>query len=127
MQGISETTIIGTLAKDPEQNGPAVRLTIPTSEKWKDKQTGEMKEKTEWHRVILFGKNAENAAKYLSKGSNVYIKGKNETQKYTDQNGHERYATQVICNIIQFLPGGPQKQQQTEQAQQADISDEIPF
>ncbi|MCW7550151.1 single-stranded DNA-binding protein [Photorhabdus sp. APURE] len=103
-RGINKVILIGNLGKDPEvrymPNGGAVtNITLATSESWRDKQTGEMKEKTEWHRVVLFGKLAEVAGEYLRKGSQVYIEGSLQTRKWQDQNGQERYATEVVVNM----------------------------
>ncbi|MGJ7384378.1 single-stranded DNA-binding protein, partial [Morganella morganii] len=90
-------------------NGGAVtNITLATSESWRDKQTGEMKEKTEWHRVVIFGKLAEIAGEYLKKGSQVYIEGSLQTRKWQDQSGQERYTTEVVVNIggsMQMLGG----------------------
>ncbi|QCI19059.1 single-stranded DNA-binding protein [Buchnera aphidicola] len=103
-RGVNKVILIGHLGQDPEvrymPNGNAVvNMTIATSENWKDKNTGENKEKTEWHRVVLFGKLAEIAGEYLRKGSQVYIEGSLQTRKWQDQNGLDRYTTEVIVNI----------------------------
>lgn len=103
-RGINKVILIGHLGQDPEvrymPNGNAVvNMTLATSENWKDKNTGEHKEKTEWHRIVLFGKLAEIAGEYLRKGSQVYIEGALQTRKWQDQNGIERYTTEIIVNI----------------------------
>ncbi|QCI21818.1 single-stranded DNA-binding protein [Buchnera aphidicola (Hyadaphis tataricae)] len=103
-RGVNKVILVGHLGQDPEvrymPNGNAVvNMTLATSENWKDKSTGENKEKTEWHRVVLFGKLAEIAGEYLRKGSQVYIEGSLQTRKWQDQNGFERYTTEVIVNI----------------------------
>ncbi|CAL4325878.1 Single-stranded DNA-binding protein [Buchnera aphidicola (Protaphis terricola)] len=103
-RGVNKVILIGHLGQDPEvrymPNGNAVvNMTLATSENWKDKNTGENKEKTEWHRVVLFGKLAEIAGEYLHKGSQVYIEGSLQTRRWQDQNGFERYTTEVIVNI----------------------------
>ncbi|EQC00794.1 single-stranded DNA-binding protein [Photorhabdus temperata] len=103
-RGINKVILIGNLGQDPEvrymSNGGAVtNITLATSESWRDKQTGEMKEKTEWHRVVLFGKLAEVAGEYLRKGSQVYIEGSLQTRKWQDQNAQERYTTEVVVNM----------------------------
>ncbi|QCI24048.1 single-stranded DNA-binding protein [Buchnera aphidicola (Macrosiphoniella sanborni)] len=103
-RGINKVILIGHLGQDPEvrymPNGNAVvNITLATSENWKDKNTGENKEKTEWHRIVLFGKLAEIAGEYLRKGSQVYIEGSLQTRKWQDQNGIERYTTEIIVNI----------------------------
>lgn len=112
-RGVNKVILVGNLGQDPEvrymPNGGAVaNLTLATSESWRDKTTGETKEKTEWHRVVLFGKLAEVAGEYLRKGSQVYIEGALQTRKWTDQAGVERYTTEVIVNVggtMQMLGG----------------------
>lgn len=112
-RGVNKVILIGNLGQDPEvrymPNGGAVtNITLATSESWRDKQTGEMKEKTEWHRVVIFGKLAEIAGEYLKKGSQVYIEGALQTRKWQDQSGQERYTTEVVVNIggsMQMLGG----------------------
>uniref|UniRef100_A0AB39ABS6 Single-stranded DNA-binding protein n=1 Tax=Pectobacterium phage Pappous TaxID=3158140 RepID=A0AB39ABS6_9CAUD len=112
-KGVNKVILVGNLGQDPEvrylQNGSAVaNLTLATSESWRDKQTGEQKEKTEWHRVVLFGKLAEVAGEYLRKGSQVYIEGALQTRKWTDQAGVDRYTTEIVVNVggvMQMLGG----------------------
>ncbi|AWH88455.1 single-stranded DNA-binding protein [Limnobaculum parvum] len=112
-RGINKVILVGNLGQDPEirymPNGGAVaNITIATSESWRDKQTGEQKEKTEWHRVVIFGKLAEIAGEYLRKGSQVYIEGSLQTRKWQDQGGQDRYTTEVVVNIggvMQMLGG----------------------
>lgn len=104
VRGINKVILIGNLGKNPEirymPNGNAVtNITLATSENWKDKKTNLIKEKTEWHRIVLFGKLAEIANEYLKKGSQVYIEGSLQTRKWTDQNGINRYTTEVIVNM----------------------------
>ncbi|QCI27353.1 single-stranded DNA-binding protein [Buchnera aphidicola] len=104
VRGINKVILIGNLGKNPEirymSNGNAVvNITLATSENWKDKKTNLTKEKTEWHRIVLFGKLAEIANEYLKKGSQVYIEGSLQTRKWTDQNGFTRYTTEVIVNM----------------------------
>lgn len=110
---VNKAIIIGNLGRDPElrymQDGSAVAsLTIATTDKWKDKATGETKEQTEWHRVSLFGRLAEIAKEYLVKGSSVYIEGSIRTRKYTDKDGIERYTTGIRGDELKMLgsPGG---------------------
>ncbi|UIS74660.1 single-stranded DNA-binding protein [Morganella phage Mecenats66] len=103
-RGVNKVILIGNLGQDPEirymPNGGAVaNLTVATSESWRDKQSGEMKEKTEWHRVVIFGKLAEIAGEYLKKGSQVYLEGALQTRKWQDQSGQERYTTEVVINV----------------------------
>ncbi len=102
-RGVNKVILIGTLGQDPEiryiPNGGAVgRLSIAMNESWRDKQTGQQKEQTEWHKVVLFGKLAEIASEYLRKGSQVYIEGKLKTRKWTDDVGVERYTTEIIVS-----------------------------
>ncbi|WP_306587689.1 single-stranded DNA-binding protein [Hafnia paralvei] len=112
-RGVNKVILVGNLGNDPEvrylPNGGAVaNITLATSESWRDKQTGEQKEKTDWHRVVLFGKLAEVAGEYLRKGSQVYIEGKLTTRKWTDQSGIEKYTTEIHVNIggtMQMLGG----------------------
>ncbi len=112
-RGVNKVILVGNLGQDPEirymPNGSAVaNMTLATSESWRDKATGEQKEKTEWHRVVLFGKLAEVAGEYLKKGSQVYIEGALQTRKWTDQAGVEKYTTEVVVNVggtMQMLGG----------------------
>ena len=115
-RGVNKVILVGNLGQDPEvrymPNGGAVaNITLATSESWRDKQTGENKEITEWHRVVLFGKLAEVAGEYLKKGSQVYIDGQLRTRKWQDQGGQERYTTEVVVNVggtMQMLGGRQQ-------------------
>ncbi|WP_294902874.1 single-stranded DNA-binding protein SSB1 [Tatumella sp. UBA2305] len=112
-RGVNKVILVGNLGQDPEirymPNGGAVaNITLATSESWRDKQTGENKEVTEWHRVVLFGKLAEVAGEYLRKGSQVYIEGQLRTRKWQDQGGQDRYTTEVVVNVggtMQMLGG----------------------
>ncbi len=109
-RGINKVILVGNLGRDPEvrymPNGNAVaNITLATSESWKDKQTGETQEKTEWHRVVLFRRLGEIAGEYLKKGSQVYIEGKLQTRKWQDSDGNDRYTTEVIANEMQMLGG----------------------
>lgn len=103
-RGINKVILVGYLGQDPEirymPNGGAVaNITVATSDVWRDKQTGEQKEKTEWHRVVIFGKLAEIAGEYLKKGSQVYLEGSLQTRKWQDQSGQDRYTTEIVINI----------------------------
>lgn len=103
-RGVNKVILIGNLGQDPEMhympNGGAVaNFTLATSESWRDKQSGEIRGKTEWHRVVIFGKLAEVASEYLRKGSQVYIEGSLQTRKWQDKNGQDRYSTEVVVNI----------------------------
>ncbi|EHK2565380.1 single-stranded DNA-binding protein [Salmonella enterica subsp. enterica serovar Newport] len=103
-RGLNKVQLIGHLGQDPEvrylSNGKAVaNLSLATSDTWKDKQTGESKERTEWHRVVLYEKLADVAGEYLRKGAQVYIEGELRTRKWTEQNGQERYTTEVVVSM----------------------------
>jgi single-strand DNA-binding protein len=110
-RGINKVILVGNLGADPEVRytggGTAIAsLRIATSEQWTDKQSGQKQERTEWHRVKLFGRLAEIAGEYLKKGRQVYIEGSLRTDKYTDKDGIERYSTDIIANDLQMLGGG---------------------
>jgi len=110
-RGVNKVIIVGNLGNDPDVkytgNGAAITtISVATTEAWKDKQSGEMQERTEWHRVKFFGRLAEIAGEYLAKGRQVYIEGSLRTDKYTDRDGVERYATNIIANEMQMLGGG---------------------
>ncbi|MBU6403264.1 single-stranded DNA-binding protein [Metallibacterium scheffleri] len=109
-RGVNKVILVGNLGADPERRATAggtsvTSLRIATSESWKDKQTGEQQERTEWHRVKLFGRLGDIAAEYLRKGRQVYIEGSLRTDKYTDKEGVERYSTDIIANEMQMLGG----------------------
>ena len=110
MAGVNKAIIVGNLGRDPEirysANGNAfASISIATSERWKDKNTGEQQEKTEWHRVKLFGRLAELAGEYLKKGSQVYIEGRLQTTKYQDKEGVDRWSTDIVARDMTFLGG----------------------
>jgi single-strand DNA-binding protein len=112
MATLNKVTLIGHLGHDPElsqtaHGDPVVQLSVATSEVWKDKNTGEKKEATEWHRVVLYRKLAETAGQYLKKGSLVYIDGRLQTRKWTGQDGVERYTTSIIADDMRMLGGRP--------------------
>jgi single-strand DNA-binding protein len=107
-RGVNKVILVGNLGKDPETrympSGSAVtNLTLATSESWKDKQTGEAQERTEWHKIAMFGRLAEIAAEYLRKGSQVYIEGKLRTRKWQDKEGKDRYTTEIVADEMQML------------------------
>jgi single-strand DNA-binding protein len=109
-RGINKVILIGNLGADPEvrytANGGAVaNLRLATSESWKDKQTGEQQERTEWHRIVLYGRLGEIAGEYLKKGAKVYIEGRLQTRKWQGQDGQERYTTEIVANEMQMLDG----------------------
>jgi single-strand DNA-binding protein len=114
MASVNKAIILGNLGKDPEtkfgQNGNAVcRLSVATTEKWKDK-FGQMQEKTEWHRISVFGKQAENCGKYLKKGSGVYVEGRIETREY-EKDGQKRYSTEIVASDVRFVGGKSEPKQ----------------
>ena len=109
-RGINKVILVGNLGADPETrympSGSAVtNLSVATSESWKDKQTGEQKDRAEWHKVAMFNRLAEIAAEYLRKGSQVYIEGKLRTRKWQDRDGNDRYTTEIIADEMQMLGG----------------------
>ncbi|MCB0412637.1 MAG: single-stranded DNA-binding protein [Bdellovibrionales bacterium] len=110
MSGINKAIVIGRLGADPEvktvSNGNTVaRLSVATSETWNDRD-GQKQERTEWHRVVVWGKLAELCGKYLSKGRQVYLEGRLQTRSWEDQQGNKRYTTEIVANTVQFLSGG---------------------
>jgi single-strand DNA-binding protein len=140
-KGINKVILVGNVGKDPETrympNGGAVtNLTIATSEQWKDKNTGENQERTEWHRVTFYQKLAEIVAEYVKKGSKLYVEGSLRTRSW-EQDGVKRYATEIIASEMQMLDGKggerPAQQQQHKPAQQSgappqdQFDDDIPF
>jgi single-strand DNA-binding protein len=107
-RGVNKVILVGNLGNDPDMkytaSGAAIaNITVATSESWNDKQTGEKVEKTEWHRVVFFRRLAEIVGEYLRKGSQVYIEGKLQTRKWQDQNGQDRYTTEIVANEMQML------------------------
>ena len=146
MAGINKVIIVGFLGNDPEvRTMPAgdlvVNISVATSESWTDKNTGEKKEVTEWHRIVIYRKLAEIAAQYLRKGSQVYVEGRLKTRKWQDNNGQDRYSTEIQCDNLQMLGGRnqdaaqnqPPKQQKAQsKSQQSEppvdaFDDNIPF
>jgi len=147
MASVNKVILIGNLGRDPEvrtfQNGNKVcNLSIATSEKWRDKNSGERKERTEWHSVAIFSEPlAKVAEQYLRKGSKVYIEGQLETRKWQDQSGNDKYSTEVVLrpysSTLTMLDGGSNddggggygapQQQQSQQQLSRDLDDEIPF
>jgi len=107
-RGINKVIVVGNLGADPDTrfmpSGNAVtNISVATSESWNDKETGERQEKTEWHRVVFFGRLAEIASDYLKKGSQVYVEGKLQTRKWEDKEGNERWTTEIVANQMQML------------------------
>ena len=109
-RGVNKVILVGNLGRDPEikytASGAAIaNVTIATTDSWNDKQTGEKVEKTEWHRVVAFQRLAEIMGEYLKKGSQVYIEGRLQTRKWQDQNGQDRWTTEIVANDMQMLGG----------------------
>jgi single-strand DNA-binding protein len=144
-RGVNKVILVGYLGKDPEvrymPSGTAVtNVTIATSEQWKDKQTGEQKERTEWHNIVFFNRLAEIAGEYLKKGSQVYVEGRLQTEKWQDKQGNDRYTTKIYANEMQMLGGrggaggsagyGNQQSSSNKPATEmadANLDDDIPF
>lgn len=134
-RGVNKVILIGNLGKDPEvrymPSGAAVtNVTIATSETWKDKQSGEMQERTEWHTVVFFNRLAEIAGEYLRKGAKVYVEGSLRTRKWQAKDGSDRYTTEIVASELQMLDS--KGEQQREPARQAapvadEFHDDIPF
>lgn len=109
-RGINKVILVGTLGQDPEvrylpSGGAVTNVSIATNESWKDKQTGQQQERTEWHRIVFFNRLAEIAGEYLKKGSQVYVEGKLQTRKWQAQDGTDRYSTEIVANEMQMLGG----------------------
>lgn len=139
MKGINKAIIVGTLGKDPEirylaSGSAAANISVATSQVWKDKATGERKEKTEWHRVVAFGRLAEIMGEYLNKGSQVYIEGEIQTRKWQDHSGNDKYTTEILAREMQMLGGGSGSRDGNSKPQSSggddyddDFNDDVPF
>ena len=139
-RGVNKVILIGNIGNDPEvkflpSGGAVTTMSLATSESWKDKQTGQMQERTEWHRVVFFNKLAEIAGEYLRKGSKVYVEGSLRTRKWQGQDGSDRYTTEIVGSEMQMLDGKSDKQQEYQHQSAApepsspspDFDDDIPF
>jgi single-strand DNA-binding protein len=149
-RGVNKVILIGNLGKDPEirympSGGAVTNVTIATSESWKDKQSGEQQERTEWHNVVFFNRLAEIAGEYLKKGSKVYVEGSLRTRKWQDKEGKDRYTTEIVAAEMQMLDtrgagGGPapqaresasgswqQKEEPVTENAAGEFDDDIPF
>ena len=141
-RGLNKAMIIGNVGQDPEMRympneNAVVTLSVATSESWKDKQTGQMQDRVEWHRVVMFGKLAEIAGKYVKKGTKLYLEGNIRTRKWTDNQGQDRYTTEIVANEMQMLDsradagmagGAPMPTSEpVEQAAATNAEDDIPF
>ena len=147
MASVNKVIIVGNLGRDPEMrsfpSGDRVaNVTIATTDRWKDKTSGEMKEATEWHRVVFNGRLAEIAGEYLRKGSQVYVEGRLQTRKWQDKDGQERYTTEIVASDMQMLggrggsgsedpslhnPGSSMNAKRQEPSTEEDLDDDIPF
>ena len=112
-RGINKAVIVGTLGRDPEiryssKGNAVVNLSVATNEAWKDRETGEAQERTEWHRIVIFGKLGEIASQYLKKGSQAYFEGRIKTSKWQDQSGNQRYTTEIVASEMQMLGKRPE-------------------
>lgn len=139
-RGVNKVILVGNLGQDPEtrfmpSGGAVTNIRIATSESWKDKQTGQQQERTEWHSIVFFNRLAEVAGEYLRTGSKVYIEGKLQTRKWQDQQGQDRWSTEIVASEMQMLDsrGRQTEQRQTPPAEPppptggGDIDDDIPF
>ena len=151
-RGVNKVTLIGNLGNDPEVrysgNGNAVaNVSLATAESWRDKDSGEQQERTEWHRVVFFGRLAEIVSEYLHKGSQIYVEGRLQTNKWQDKEGNDRYTTQIVANEMQMLGGrggtsnnkepapesddtvdsSPKKSEPIAKSPAADFDEDIPF
>ena len=129
MAGINKAIIVGRLGKDPEvrytQDGRAItNFTMATSEEWKDKESGEKRERTEWHRIVAFNKLGEICGQYLAKGRQVYIEGRIQTRDWEDRDGNKRYTTEIIASDVQFLGSKQDSYQQPQQQKRASNNDQ---
>lgn len=140
MASVNKVIVVGNIGRDPEirympSGDAATNLSLATTDRYKDKQSGEMKENTEWHRIVFFGKLAEIANQYLKKGSQVYVEGRLRTRKWTDQNQVERYSTEIVGERLQMLGGKAPDGQNAPQTPPAEnptsslgaMDDDIPF
>lgn len=133
-EGINKVILIGNLGNEPEvrympSGGAVVNLSIATSSSWKDKDSGEMKERTEWHKVVFFNRLAEIVGEYLKKGSKIFVEGSLKTKKWTDKNNQERYTTEIIASNMQMLGGGVGFGKDPDEIKNIDKNqfDDIPF
>jgi single-strand DNA-binding protein len=149
-RGVNKVILVGNLGNDPDTrytaNGAAVaNISLATTDSWRDKESGETQERTEWHRIVFFNRLAEIVSEYLKKGSQVYIEGRLQTRKWQDKEGNDRYTTEIVANEMQMLGGrgggasagappmsesaAPPQQQQAKSAASADdfVDDDIPF
>jgi single-strand DNA-binding protein len=137
VSGVNKAIILGNIGREPEtkttsRGSTVTTISVATSESWNDKTSGEKKEQTEWHRVVFWGRLAEIAGQYLHKGSQVYIEGKLQTRKYQDQDGQDRYTTEIVAKELQMLGGKSHGSRDDGPApavshQSLPVDDEVPF
>jgi single-strand DNA-binding protein len=136
MRGVNRVTILGHLGQDPETRttpgGTTVtNIRVATSERWKDRQSGEARESTEWHSIVLWNRLGEIAAEYLRKGSQVYIEGRLQTRKWQDKQGNDRYTTEIVASEMQLLGGRGERRERESEAPASggggEFDDDIPF
>lgn len=132
MAGINKVILVGNLGNDPESKdmpngGMVTNISVATSRTWKDKNTGQPQEQTEWHRVVFFNRLAEIAGEYLKKGSKVYVEGSLRTNKWQDKDGNDRYTTEIIANEMQMLDGKGDTGNPATGNQNSNPADDIPF
>lgn len=136
-RGVNKVILVGHLGQDPEiknaSSGSAIaNISLATSESWKNKTTGSKEEKTEWHRVVFFGKLAEIVGQYVKKGQQIYIEGRLQTRKWQDQSGQDRYTTEIVANEMQMVGGSQERAsnsgaQSNLQPEHDPFDDDIPF
>lgn len=117
MSSVNKVILVGRLGKDPDvrytqDNMPVANISLATSQRWKDKQSGDTKEEAEWHKIVFYGRQAEVAEQYLKKGALIYIEGRLKTRKYTGQDGIDRYTTEIIADTLQMLGSRADNEQQ---------------
>lgn len=139
MRGVNKVILIGQLGQDPEckylpSGGAVTNISIATSESWKDKNSGQVQQRTEWHRIVLFNKLGEIAGEFLRKGSKVYIEGSLRTRKWQGQDGSDRYSTEIVASEMQMLDGkgeqqekSPETGRQNQQIAADSFDDDIPW
>ena len=124
MPSVNKVILIGHCGKDPDMHGEVCNVSLATSERYKDK-AGESHERTEWHRLVFFGKTAEIAGKYLHKGDLTYVEGRIQTQKWQDKEGRDRYSTQIVCDRLKLIGGKPKDEGERVPREEAD--ENVPF
>lgn len=136
MKGVNKAIILGNVGKHPEtrhmpQGGAVVNFSVATSETWKDKNTGQQQERTEWHKIVVFGRLAEIVAEYVHKGDKIYVEGALRTRKWQDKDGADKYSTEIIASEIQMLGSKqdrePRRADPPVQSQQDSWDDSVPF